>query len=217
MTDTLLKICARPARCAPTPVRVVLPPPAGRALISQWEGTSLREGDPSRGLIPYLHRIARRSFHAQFYHTLSNGALRYVRSGYRAGRARFLFECALVAALSYTTAFMARPLLRTTTLLCSFSQSASLPAQLVLPCGCWGRKPRAPVAVSLPSVLSPFVTCPQESLTICGFPYYRFEDRDQAYSLGSAFYAIYFLVRCVGGQHSTTTPRCEQRSGVKKR
>lgn len=37
---------------------------------------------------------------------------------------------------------------------------------------------------------------PQESLTICGFPYYKFEDRDRAYSLGSAFYAIYFLARC---------------------
>ena len=33
-----------------------------------------------------------------------------------------------------------------------------------------------------------------ESLTICGFPYYSFEDRHMAYTLGSAFYGIYFLV-----------------------
>jgi len=33
-----------------------------------------------------------------------------------------------------------------------------------------------------------------ESLTICGFPYYEFADRDMAYTLGSAFYGIYFLV-----------------------
>jgi len=39
-----------------------------------------------------------------------------------------------------------------------------------------------------------YTTAFMESLTICGFPYYRFEDRDQAYTLGSAFYGIYFLV-----------------------
>jgi cycloeucalenol cycloisomerase len=75
----------------------------------------------------------------QFYHALSNAALRRVRTGFAAGPARTVFECALVVVLSYTTAFM-------------------------------------------------------ESLTICGFPYYRFENRDQAYTLGSAFYGIYFLV-----------------------
>ena len=75
----------------------------------------------------------------QFYHALSNAALRRVRTGFAAGPARTVFECALVVVLSYTTAFM-------------------------------------------------------ESLTICGFPYYRFADRDAAYTLGSAFYGIYFLV-----------------------
>ena len=74
-----------------------------------------------------------------FYHVLSNCALRRVRSGFEPDVRRFAFECALIGAMAYTTAFM-------------------------------------------------------ESLTICGFPYYRFENRDMAYTLGSAFYGIYFLV-----------------------
>ena len=65
--------------------------------------------------------------------------LRRVRTGYKAGWGRSVFEAYLIAVLAYSTAFM-------------------------------------------------------ESLTICGFPYYRFEDRDTAYTLGSAFYGIYFLV-----------------------
>jgi|TARA_B110000971_G_scaffold215294_1_gene248541 cycloeucalenol cycloisomerase len=39
-----------------------------------------------------------------------------------------------------------------------------------------------------------YTTAFMESLTICGFPYYEFENRDVAYTLGSAFYGIYFLV-----------------------
>ena len=39
-----------------------------------------------------------------------------------------------------------------------------------------------------------YTTAFMESLTICGFPYYSFKDRDMAYTLGSAFYGIYFLV-----------------------
>ncbi len=39
-----------------------------------------------------------------------------------------------------------------------------------------------------------YTTAFMETLTITGFPYYRFEDRDTAYTLGSAFYGIYFLV-----------------------
>mmetsp|Transcript_18285 Transcript_18285/g.29204 ORF Transcript_18285/g.29204 Transcript_18285/m.29204 type:complete len:137 (-) Transcript_18285:101-511(-) len=74
-----------------------------------------------------------------FYHVLSNCLLRYVRSAYAPDAQRFVFQCAVVAAAAYTTAFM-------------------------------------------------------ESLTICGFPYYKFEDVDMAYTLGSAFYGIYFLV-----------------------
>ena len=42
-----------------------------------------------------------------------------------------------------------------------------------------------------------YTTAFMESLTICGFPYYRFEDRDMAYTLGSAFYGIYFLARAL--------------------
>ena len=33
-----------------------------------------------------------------------------------------------------------------------------------------------------------------ETLTISSFPYYSFEDRNMAYSIGSAFYGIYFIV-----------------------
>jgi len=54
----------------------------------------------------------------------------------------------------------------------------------------WGR---SAFEVALVCVLS-YTTAFMESLTICGFPYYRFEDRDTAYTLGSAFYGIYFLV-----------------------
>ena len=42
-------------------------------------------------------------------------------------------------------------------------------------------------------VLSYF-TAFMETLTISSFPYYSFEDRDMAYTVGSAFYGIYFLV-----------------------
>jgi len=74
-----------------------------------------------------------------FYHVVSNCILRKARRAYKKNNARFVFECALICAAAYTTAFM-------------------------------------------------------ESLTICGFPYYDFKDRDMAYTLGSAFYGIYFLV-----------------------
>ena len=33
-----------------------------------------------------------------------------------------------------------------------------------------------------------------ETLTIAHFPYYDFEDRDMAYTVGSAFYGLYFVV-----------------------
>jgi cycloeucalenol cycloisomerase len=39
-----------------------------------------------------------------------------------------------------------------------------------------------------------YTTAFMESLTICGFPYYKFANVHMAYTLGSAFYAIYFLV-----------------------
>lgn len=42
-------------------------------------------------------------------------------------------------------------------------------------------------------VLSYF-TAFMETLTISSFPYYSFEDRGMAYTVGSAFYGIYFLV-----------------------
>ena len=74
-----------------------------------------------------------------FYHVLSSAALRRARNAFEPGAARVVFECALIAALAYTTAFM-------------------------------------------------------ETLTICAFPYYRFENRSMAYTHGSAFYGIYFLV-----------------------
>ena len=39
-----------------------------------------------------------------------------------------------------------------------------------------------------------YTTAFMETLTICGFPYYRFHNRNRAYTVGSAFYGIYFLV-----------------------
>jgi cycloeucalenol cycloisomerase len=42
-------------------------------------------------------------------------------------------------------------------------------------------------------VLSYF-TAFAETLTISSFPYYSFENRSMAYTVGSAFYGIYFLV-----------------------
>jgi cycloeucalenol cycloisomerase len=47
--------------------------------------------------------------------------------------------------------------------------------------------------VSTVVVLSYF-TAFMETLTISSFPYYSFEDRNMAYSIGSAFYGIYFIV-----------------------
>mmetsp|Transcript_20594 Transcript_20594/g.31190 ORF Transcript_20594/g.31190 Transcript_20594/m.31190 type:complete len:310 (+) Transcript_20594:205-1134(+) len=39
-----------------------------------------------------------------------------------------------------------------------------------------------------------YFTAFMETLTISAFPYYSFEDRDMAYTVGSAFYGIYFIV-----------------------
>ena len=39
-----------------------------------------------------------------------------------------------------------------------------------------------------------YLTAFLETFTISGFPYYSFENRDMAYTVGSAFYGIYFLV-----------------------
>ena len=39
-----------------------------------------------------------------------------------------------------------------------------------------------------------YFTAFMETLTISSFPYYSFEDRYMAYTLGSAFYALYFIV-----------------------
>ena len=39
-----------------------------------------------------------------------------------------------------------------------------------------------------------YVTAFMETFTIANFPYYEFKDRDYAYTIGSAFYAIYFIV-----------------------
>mmetsp|Transcript_17933 Transcript_17933/g.55162 ORF Transcript_17933/g.55162 Transcript_17933/m.55162 type:complete len:302 (-) Transcript_17933:29-934(-) len=39
-----------------------------------------------------------------------------------------------------------------------------------------------------------YLTAFLETLTISGFPYWRFDDRHQAYTVGSAFYGIYFVV-----------------------
>lgn len=43
-----------------------------------------------------------------------------------------------------------------------------------------------------------YLTAFMETLSISSFPYYTFEDRDMAYTVGSAFYGIYFLVSFPG-------------------
>lgn len=43
-----------------------------------------------------------------------------------------------------------------------------------------------------------YFTAFMETLTISSFPYYSFEDRNMAYTVGSAFYGIYFLVSFPG-------------------
>lgn len=43
-------------------------------------------------------------------------------------------------------------------------------------------------------VVFSYFTAFMETLTISSFPYYSFEDRNMAYTVGSAFYGIYFLV-----------------------
>ena len=57
-----------------------------------------------------------------------------------------------------------------------------------------------------------------ETLTISHFPYYDFEDRELAYTVGSAFYGLYFVVsfpvyfaldepgKVVGPWYRSTTP-----------
>ena len=51
--------------------------------------------------------------------------------------------------------------------------------------------------VSVVFVFSYF-TAFMETLTISSYPYYSFEDRNMAYTVGSAFYGIYFLVSFPG-------------------
>lgn len=43
-------------------------------------------------------------------------------------------------------------------------------------------------------VVFSYFTAFMETLTISSYPYYSFQDRDMAYTVGSAFYGIYFLV-----------------------
>jgi cycloeucalenol cycloisomerase len=43
-------------------------------------------------------------------------------------------------------------------------------------------------------VVFSYLTAFLETLTISSYPYYSFEDRNMAYTVGSAFYGIYFLV-----------------------
>lgn len=52
---------------------------------------------------------------------------------------------------------------------------------------------RSTLYVGVVIILSYF-TAFMETLTISSFPYYYFEDRNLAYTVGSAFYGIYFLV-----------------------
>lgn len=53
---------------------------------------------------------------------------------------------------------------------------------------------RTVTLIVLVGVMS-YATAFTETITISGFPYYQFKDRDMAYVVGSAFYGIYFIVR----------------------
>merc|ERR1711862_674735 len=52
---------------------------------------------------------------------------------------------------------------------------------------------RSLLFITVVLVLS-YTTAFMETLTISSFPYYSFEDRNMAYTAGSAFYGIYFIV-----------------------
>ena len=55
--------------------------------------------------------------------------------------------------------------------------------------------PFASSAISAVVVLAlAYVTAFMETYTISNFPYYSFKNREFAYTIGSAFYAIYFIV-----------------------
>ena len=52
---------------------------------------------------------------------------------------------------------------------------------------------RTALEVALVLAMS-YATAFMETLTISNFPYYDFENRDMAYTVGSAFYGLYFIV-----------------------
>ena len=55
--------------------------------------------------------------------------------------------------------------------------------------------PSASFAASAAVILAlAYVTAFMETFTISNFPHYSFENRAFAYTIGSAFYAIYFIV-----------------------
>ena len=56
-----------------------------------------------------------------------------------------------------------------------------------------GRRGEERLEVGLVLAMS-YATAFMETLTISNFPYYDFEDRAMAYTVGSAFYGLYFVV-----------------------
>jgi cycloeucalenol cycloisomerase len=74
----------------------------------------------------------------------------------------------------------------------SYHVFANLPLRYVRSAYEAGPK-RTLLEVSLVLAMS-YATAFMETLTISHFPYYDFEDRDLAYTVGSAFYGIYFIV-----------------------
>lgn len=107
--------------------------------------------------------------HAYFmlYHTLASAALRRLRTGYAPGWGRATFGAALVAAM------------------------ACVPPPTHPPPLPRSHRPRSH---ALPARTTSYVTALTEAVTIVGFPYYSFADRDAALTVGSAFYGIYFIV-----------------------
>jgi cycloeucalenol cycloisomerase len=57
----------------------------------------------------------------------------------------------------------------------------------------WSPAARMTITALVVFVLA-YITAFMETFTISNFPYYSFDNRQFAYTIGSAFYAIYFIV-----------------------
>lgn len=61
-------------------------------------------------------------------------------------------------------------------------------------CSSYAAGPRRFALLAVAVAFMSYATAFMETLTISHFPYYDFEDREMAYTVGSAFYGLYFVV-----------------------